>query len=143
MTALSTYKERELNIVRELNKRIRDIERHLQMLRMSVENLVPILDGLPHSTGAKSRVEKLALMIVEDERELAAFYEAITLAKSELLDRILREVEDPTLQTLLALRYVECLSFEKTARRMRITLRHVFRLHEKFFKCHIAAQNHS
>lgn len=134
--------EEELNGVRELNKKIRDIERHLQELRMSAENLVPILDGLPHSSEAKSRVEKIALMIVEDERKLTSLNETMLLAKSELADKILCEVNEPILQTLLVLRYVECLSFEKTARRMRITLRHVFRLHEKFFKCHIAAQNH-
>ena len=134
--------EEELNGARELRKKIRDLERHLQELRMSAENLVPILDGLPHSSEAKSRVEKIALMIVEDERKLTSLNETILLAKSELADKILCEVNEPILQTLLVLRYVECLSFEKTARRMRITLRHVFRLHEKFFKCHIAAQNH-
>ena len=133
--------EKELNVVRELKKKIRDVERHLQALRLSVENLVPILDGLPHSSETKSRVEKFALMIVADEHELIALNEKILLAKSELLDKILREVDEPSLQTLLVLRYVECLSFKETARRMRFTLRHVFRLHEKIFKCHIAAQN--
>lgn len=126
--------EEELNGVRELNKKIRDIERHLQELRMSAENLVPILDGLPHSSEGKSRVEKIALMIVEDERELTALNEVQLLAKSELVDKILREVDEPATQTLLVLRYVECLSFKETARRMRITLRHLYRLHEKFFK---------
>ena len=135
--------EKELNSVRELKKRIRDVERHLQALRLSAENLVPILDGLPHSTEAKSRVEKIALMIVEHERELETLREQIILAKSELLDKVLIEIEEPTLQALAALRYVECLSYKETARRMMITLRHAFRLHEKFLKCHIAAQNHS
>ena len=70
--------EKELNGVRELNKKIRDLQRHLQELRVSAENLVPILDGLPHSSEAKSRVEKIALMIVEDERELTALNEAVS-----------------------------------------------------------------
>lgn len=125
--------ERELNGVRELNKKIRDIQCHLQALRISAENLVPILDGLPHSSEAKSRVEKIALMIVEDERELTALNETKLLAKSKLVDKILREVDEPTLQTLLVLRYVECLSFKEAARRMRITLRHLYRLHKKIF----------
>ena len=135
--------EKELNSVRNLKKRIRDVERHLQALRLSAENLVPILDGLPHSTEAKSRVEKIALMIIEHERELETLHERIISAKSELVDKILREVDEPTLQALAALRYVECLSYKETARRMTFTLRHVFRLHAKFLKCHIAAQNHS
>ncbi|MBQ3442229.1 MAG: hypothetical protein IJG33_03175 [Selenomonadaceae bacterium] len=139
--------EQELNSVRELKKRIHVLEKHLQALRLSAENIVPVLDGLPHSTEAKSRVEKIALMIVEDERELTALNEKILLAKSELVDKILCQVDEPTLQTLLILRYVECLSFKETARRMHFTLRHIFKLHEKILKefiCwHIAAQNTS
>ena len=135
--------EKELNSVRELKKQIRILEQHLQALRLSAENLVPILDGLPHSSEAKSRVEKIALMIIEDERELETLRKQIISAKSELLDKILREIEEPTLQALTALRYVECLSYKEAARRMTFTLRHVFRLHEKFLKCHIAAQSHS
>lgn len=134
--------EKELNSVRELNKQIRRQEQHLQALRLSAENLVPILDGLPHSNEAKSRVEKIALMIIESERELENLRKEMTAAKSELVEKILRAVDEPAMQTLLALRYVECLSFKETARRLRFTLRHVFRLHEKFLKCHIAAQNH-
>lgn len=126
--------EQELNSVRELKKRIHVLEKHLQALRLSAENIVPVLDGLPHSTEAKSRVEKIALMIIQDERELTALNEKILLAKSELVDKILCQVDEPTLQTLLILRYVECLSFKETARRMHFTLRHLYRLHKKIFK---------
>ena len=41
--------EQELNSGHDLKKQIRDLEKHLQTLRLSAENLVPILDGLPHS----------------------------------------------------------------------------------------------
>ncbi|MBR6888699.1 MAG: hypothetical protein IKN16_09680 [Selenomonadaceae bacterium] len=139
--------EQELNSVRELKKRIRDLEKHLQALRLSAENIVPVLDGLPHSTEVKSRVEKIALRLVESERELTTLNEKLMLAKVHLLDKILRQVDEPALQTLLVLRYVECLSFKETARRMRITLRHLYRLHKKFLKmspaCTLAAQTTS
>ncbi|MBR0289064.1 MAG: hypothetical protein IJQ82_08805 [Selenomonadaceae bacterium] len=126
--------KKELNSIREMNKKIRELERRLQELRISAENLVPIIDGLPHSSEAKSRVERIALMIVEHERDLEKFRDQIILAKSELVHTILREVDEPTLQALLMLRYVECLSFKETARRMKFTLRHLYRLHEKIFK---------
>lgn len=42
--------EQELNIVRELNKKIRNAEHRLEVLRNNAENVVPILDGLPHAT---------------------------------------------------------------------------------------------
>ena len=126
--------EQELNRVRELKKRIRDVESHLQSLQTAAENLVPILDGLPHSTEAKSRVEKIALSLVETEHELDKLRGQLILTKTELAEKILREVEDATYQTLLVLRYVECLSFKETARRMHFTLRHIFRLHDKILE---------
>ena len=52
--------EKELNRARELKELIRSKERQLLCLRRSAENIVPILDGLPHSTDVKSRVENYA-----------------------------------------------------------------------------------
>lgn len=129
----------ELNRVRELQKKMRDCERRLQTLRISVDNLVPILDGLPHGTTARSRVEKIALLIVESEQELSELGKRVEQERSELVAQLVCEVDDLILLNLLALRYVKCCTFKEIARRMRITLRHVFRLHEKFLKCHIDA----
>ena len=122
---------KELNSVRELNKIIRDLERHLQILLISEQNLTPVINGLPHATELKSRVEKIALKIVDDERELASLREQLPQEQSRLADIITREVSAPSLQTLLILRYVACLPFKEIARRMNFTLRHVFRLHKK------------
>ena len=121
----------ELNAVRNLQKQIRALEKNVHGLKMLAENIVPILDGLPHSTDTKSRVENIALKIVEREHELDNLREEYLHAKERLTNKILSELgEDPILQTLLILYYVECLSFRETARRMGYTLRHVFRLHE-------------
>ena len=124
----------ELNVVRDLNKKIYDCRCQLETLRISAENLVPIIDGLPHAKQAKSRVEKIVLMIAENESELETLKAQIIQAKSDLADKITCNVGTPTLQTLLILRYVECLSFKETARRMKSSLRHVYRLHENFLK---------
>ena len=73
--------------------------------------------------------------------ELEEIRGLVVKAQSELAGKILDEIKDYTLATFAALRYVECLSYKETSYRMRITLRHAFRLNEKLFKCHIAAQN--
>ena len=124
----------DLTCVRELHKKICAIERHLKKLRLSVENLTPILDGLPHASEAKSRVERLVLNIVEDERTLAEFREQFQQARIRLIEIIMREVDEPILQTLLIMHYAECLSFREISRRMRYGLRHIFKLHEQFLK---------
>lgn len=128
-----------LNSVRDLQKKIRNLERRVQELRISMDNIVPVLDGLPHSSEAKSRVERIALMIVDAERELEDLRGQLPKVQSTLAEVILREVDSPPLQSFLVLRYVEGLSLKETARRMRYTLRHVYRLHEKFLKCHLVA----
>lgn len=99
-----------------------------------MQNITPIIDGLPHSSGAKSSVEKTALKIVEHEREIEHLRGQLLKEKSRLADMIMTQVNDPTLQTLLILRYVACCSFKETARRMRYGIRYVFKLHENFLK---------
>lgn len=126
--------EQELYQVRDVKKRIKDLEKKLEMLKMSAGNLVPIIDGLPHATQAKSRVERIALMIVDAERELDNLRNRLTQAKTELADKIMCEVSEPVLQTLLVLRYVECLPFKDIAHKMFFGLRYVFKLHDRILK---------
>ena len=52
--------DEELNGARDLRKRIRDIEwRLLPMLRADADNLVPILDGLPHGARIDSAPRRI------------------------------------------------------------------------------------
>lgn len=135
--------KQELCIVRGLKKKQRDFEKHLQELKVAAENIVPVIDGLPRAKNAKSRVERIALDILECERELLEICGLVVTAQEELADKILAEITSPSLFTFAVLRYVECLSFKDCAHRMRITLRHAFRLDEKILKCHIVAQRQS
>ena len=121
--------EKELNSIRELNKQIRRLEKHLQALRLSAENLVPILDGLPHSNEAKSRVEKIALMIISDERELDVLRAELDRASEELPARIHDEVSDVQERTILLLRYVACMRFRDIAFQLDMSERRVFQIH--------------
>lgn len=126
--------EQELFGVRDLKGKIKEVEKRLQTLKMSAGNLVPIIDGLPHATQAKSRVERITLMIVDAERELDSLRNRLVQAKTELANKIMCEVSEPVLQTLLVLRYVECLPFKDIYNRMHYTLRQIFRLHDKVLK---------
>ncbi len=126
-----------LNGVRKLKVKIAELEQHIQALRLSAENLVPILDGMPRATDVRSRVEMISVKILTAEQNLSDMCEELDNAKVQLMRRILDEISDPLTQTLLVLRYVECLSFRKIAARMHYTLRQIFRLHENFLKsCH-------
>ena len=124
----------EINKARELCKRIRELERQIAALCLSRDNIVPVLDGMPHATEIKSKVEKLALRIVENQRVLESLRVEFEAEKARLVSVIMTEFDDPTEQSLLLLRYVACLPFREIARRMQYGLRHVFKLHDQLVK---------
>ena len=124
----------EINKARELSKRIRELERQIAALCLSRDNIVPVLDGMPHASDLKSKVEKFALQIVENQRVLEDLRVELAQEKLRLVSVITAEFDDPTAQSLLLLRYVSCLSFREIARRMSYGLRHVFKLHDRLLK---------
>lgn len=124
----------EINKARELSKRIRELERQIAALCLSRDNIVPVLDGMPHATDVKSKVENLALRIVENQRVLENLRVEFEAEKARVASAIMSEFDDPTAQSLLLLRYVSCLSFREIARRMQYGLRHVYKLHDRLVK---------
>ena len=130
-TGNTTLKENaELNIVRELKKILTKEEQRLNSLRINALNITPVIDGLPHAKTAQSKVERNALRIIESEQEVETLRAEMVQAKSTLADKIMSQVDEPNYQTLLVLRYVECLSFREIARRMHFVLRNLFNLHD-------------
>lgn len=126
--------EFELNEVRELRLEINELVERLNRLRAKAVHATQIISDMPRAPNVRSKVERTALEAVEVERELTALHERLTLAAERLTARILSEVSEPLLQGLLLMRYVKCLSFKNAARRLRISLRHAYRLHTRFLR---------
>lgn len=104
--------EEELNGARELRKKIRDIEwRILPMLKADADNLVPVLDGLPHGTDIKSRVENIAVKICDAEQELIRLREEFLKTAMDIDEKINDSDLDALEKAVLNLRYVACLNF--------------------------------
>lgn len=125
--------KRELKSVLLLKHKISEQESYIETLRLSAEDLVPAPSDMPRSLDIVNRVEKLAIKLVEAENKLAELKVQFLQAKLILVEKIFLEVSDPTLQKVVLLRYVECLSYKDIAQRMGYTRRHIYRLHEKFF----------
>ena len=121
--------DQELNRARDLRQKIRDLERHLQALRLSVENLVPVIDGLPHSHEVSRRVEKLAVKIVDAERELDQLREEYVNAAIDLEQKINSAPLDLQEKTILILRYVACKNFRDIEFELKSNDARVFYLH--------------
>ena len=105
---------------------------------MLATNLTPLFDGMPHDTTVKSRVEEVALKIIAAETELDALQKEFVQAKEQLINQILGEIDEPVLQTLLILRFVNLMTWTQIARQMNYDRRWLFRRHKEFLatSCH-------
>lgn len=136
--------DKALNVVRELHKKIRDLTSHLQALRLSAQNIVPVIDGLPHSSDVKSRVEKLALKIYEHERELSDLSRQFAISALDLTDRINRADNlNQQEKSILLMRYVACMNFQDIWLELKISDARTFHLHRAAVKKFQAAVKYS
>lgn len=121
--------ERELNEVRELKKQIQVEERRLQALRAAAENLVPILDGMPHAKNRKSRVANIAALIIEEEQSLNKMRENVDNTSAELAEKIRNEPLTSREKEILILRYVACMNFRDIEFKLHLSDARIFYLH--------------
>ena len=120
----------ELNEARSLRKEIGKMETELSALRHLYGVKVPVKDGLPKSASIDSQVERLAIKIVDLEREISEL-------KSKLVDeviprleqRIWQEVEDGIARTIYYLRYVDGMRFREIGFTTGYSEAHVYYLH--------------
>lgn len=119
----------ELNCVRELNSKIREIELHLTTLRSRADDITPKLDGLPHASTIRSQVESLALKIVEESLQLDELHSRIVSEAANLTKEICRLVSDPQERSVMILRYVSCMRFRDISFRLGKSDATIFRLH--------------
>ena len=124
----------ELNAVRELTAELTQLESRLAELKLNAGCISAICNGAARASLRKSPVEILAVKIMTAEADLGDLRRRLAAEKGRLIDAIFAETDVPTLQTLLMLRYVECLSFRKCARKLNLPLTKIFRLHEKYLK---------
>ena len=121
--------EQELYKARELRNRILAMARHVESLRISASNLVPVLDGLPHARQSESRVEKIALKVLESEKELASLREEFDTVAAQLAEKIKNAPLSSQEREILILRYVACERFRDISFQTNYSDAHVFHLH--------------
>lgn len=123
----------ELNKVRDLREKIRDLEWHLADLRKIAENLAPIQDGMPHAQSTNSKVEKLALRIVEIGKEISALQEEMDAAAAWLLNELKKFLHGQELR-IMTLRYVACKHFRDIQFELDLSDSRVFYYHRQALK---------
>lgn len=121
--------EQDLNRVRDLNKKIRDLEKLLATLRSRAEDIVPARDGMSKPTDIQSKVENLALKIVEKTIELESLHRQILEATATLTESICRRISEPNQRAVMLLRYVHCMRFRDIAFQLGKSDARIYQLH--------------
>ena len=124
----------ELNKVRDLTKELKETERTLEILRASIAAKVPVLDGMPKPTSTDSRVETVALRIVELSEQADLLKNELAEIVPALKSQISRSFTDKTARKLFILRYVDCMYFRDIAFILGYSETHVYYLHKIFLK---------
>lgn len=126
--------EAELNEVRDLKRRIVELEKRLRSLTLSVEKLSPVLDGMPHARSPCSRVEFLATQIIETERELKNLREEMEVAAARLTCRLYKMPLTSREYSVVALRYVACMRFRDIQFELHMSDARMWFLHREALK---------
>lgn len=127
-----TYEE--LNIVRNLKKKLDAEKQKLSALRESIAPATPKLNDTPRGTNTAAPTEKLAMMITDTERRIAKLNIRIELESFKLTDKIQAEVQDTKEQTLLIHRYINCKRFREIGAAMGFSETYVYFKHRRILK---------
>lgn len=121
----------ELNKVRNLRDEVDAEKQRLATLRLAVQNLSPVLDGMPHTPTQSSRVEKLAVLILDSEHDLDELLVCFEDACVELSRKLKTAPLDPIEHKILVLRYVACMSFTEIEDAVNLSEARVFYWHRQ------------
>ncbi len=124
----------ELNKVREMNRDLKDAERSLELLRLSIAAKVPVRDGMPKAMSTDSRVEIVTIRIIDLEKEIDEIKAEMIGAMKDLEVKIKKAIVDRTARKLFILRYVDCMYFRDIAFALGYSEAHIYYLHDKFIE---------
>ena len=115
---------------RQINKSLQDID----AIRATAERTTTVLSDMPGSGGFKSREDiyaKLVDMSEEVDLLVDGYVDQRRIAEKQRDDIItaIRKLDDPAMETLMILRYVDDLTFEEIAVGMTYCIRQIWRIH--------------
>ena len=101
----------DINAARDLKEEIQSLERRIETLRTTAQNLVPIRDGLPKGKATSSAVERLTVKILDLEENLRGLQEKLDAVKIRLIEEICAAPMTEMERRVLMMRYVSCMRF--------------------------------
>ena len=104
----------ELSKLYWLNREIEREKRRLDELTAAAESVTASITGLPHVTGNSRRSEDIMILLAE-QREFVDLKVKESVIEYNRLNRYIASVDDPLMREILALRFVNGLSWRQVA----------------------------
>ena len=109
-----TMTARELKNLYYLKKEIKEQQRRLAELEAAATNCSTEITGLPSGEGISDKVGKYAAKIA-DLKTLLEQNLGKNLCELNRLEKFIKSLENSEMRTILSLRYIRCLTWEKIA----------------------------
>ena len=114
----------------KIEQEIAALEREWEKAQARLFQLSQSYDGVRVQTSPENKREDALLKCIEYEKLIDQYKEQLDTVKSEIIKAIY-QVDNSTYRTLLIMRYLSFMTWEKIAEEMHIEERHVYRIHEK------------
>ena len=119
-----------LNRAWKIDNEITALERELLSARERMLSVTAHYSDIKVQTSKGNKTEDATLKYIEYKNKLECRIDALYAVKCEIADAV-SKVDNPTYRTLLTLRYLQFMTWERIAEKMHIDGRHIYKLHNK------------
>lgn len=114
----------------KIDNEITALERELLSARERMLSVTAHYSDIKVQTSRGNKTEDATLKYIEYKNKLECRIDDLYAVKCEIADAI-SKVDNPTYRTLLTLRYLQFMTWERIAEEMHIDGRHIYKLHNK------------
>lgn len=114
----------------KIDNEITALERELLSARERMLSVTAHYSDIKVQTSKSNKAEDATLKYIEYNAKIEKKIDELYAVKCEIFDAI-SKVDNPTYRTLLTLRYLQFMTWEKIAEEMHIDGRHIYKLHNK------------
>lgn len=122
--------EKDLYAVHDLKASIDAYKEELHNFQSLITVKTSVNDGMPKGSSGDSAVEWLAIRIADVTKKIDDLQAQFSVMAEKLEKRIRLEIDNVRAQTILILRYVDCMTFAEIAQAMSYSEKHIRRLHK-------------
>lgn len=114
----------------KIDKEIKALEQEKEVAKARATSVTAGYSDIKVQTSKKNSTEDATVAYIDYEKKIRKRIDELYAVKCEIFDAI-SKVDNPTYRTLLTLRYLQFMTWERIAEEMCVDNRHIYKLHNK------------